>query len=679
VSDIARYQSQVSPELPKGVSPFTLIGGFHPPDTQVVEAAGRGLDELGSRIADLAIRISASDQNAEVARGRADYFSRMTDWTRNVDKSDLDPKEYRTEFDRESNAVAGEISKGFRYADSHDQFSIWRTEQDVPLLGETLQKQLTVMNDRFGASLQRDFELVGVKPSYLPTALTNVTNAENSGAIKHAAAETIRQNLFKRSEGAQALQEGEKIGSAAMSERLQNMSLYTHLDEEDRKKIVSDLVFGENVRAQALVEEDKNLETHYADVLLKARTPKDIYAALEELKGKQFHNGDTTYQWQQRFRAELPKPGDEDWTNDPPDPVVYDQWATYKTAVRFSRRLPNDPAYGPAAGQVPSSADARVWSSDRKMQLGSTYRSEREAIDDLENDRYRDADQKLDDLFKSNEFKKRYGNDPVKTYQAQGDITDRIHDYIDKHNPGDKELFAKMYAFTLPQTKPITEDVPTTAQGAELGLRLWNDLYPDRSWKDSSQLQNEIEKLALSQRKKLGGYLGKELNRLPGLSSPPTAPGQEGFLMGSNGIAAFYVKDGKGQTQTYAYMPEGFDSSKPVGQRYSGNLKLRQYVGGKWVDLPAPEVTPSPEGFIPAKTIAGYDRNAIVNKINALKTQRGKTQQFIATQDRIISDPHPGEDPTQAFGDREAKQRELQKIDNNIANLENALRARGAQ
>src|SRR5689334_113322 len=99
MGDIQQYDRQVSPQIPKGVSPFTLIGGFHPPDNQVATAVAGGLNELGGRIADITLKVQAANQNEEVARARADYFSKMSDWVNTVDQQNLDPTEYRAEFD----------------------------------------------------------------------------------------------------------------------------------------------------------------------------------------------------------------------------------------------------------------------------------------------------------------------------------------------------------------------------------------------------------------------------------------------------------------------------------------------------------------------------------------------------------------------------------------------------
>lgn len=666
MGDIEQYRSQVSPELPKGPSPFQLLSRFTLPDTRVEQAVTEGIGTLGDRIAEMAIKASAADQAEEVARARAQYFSTMTDWTLNLTQSDIDPKEYRNEFSRRSNELAGDISKGFRYGDSLEQFSTWRLEQDVPLLGQTTKQQLNAMNDRFGATLQKDLGILKNNPAYLATVLRNIQEAER--VIGKTAAETLRQNAMKLADVSQAMVDGRKIGPAAMAERFKSApGLYGSLDPEDQQRILIDLDREKKVRQQELDDEDEQKDNHFAnDVLLRAKTSADLLKGRKELEASPFHSGDLTRKWMALFTPADPADA-KAWSQLPPDDATFNQFAILKTAVRFARLLPKDTVYGRYAGKVPPSGFAREWIQGRQKQMGSAYDSEREAIDDLESEQFKYVDQQIEDVAKSDGWKRKHP-DAIESQQALGALRDRIHTYIDTENPNKQALSAAIWANTFTTTKPVTEDTATTAQGAELTLRLWNGQLPQ--WADQGAQQNQVESIANGQRLKFTGRFGIKPEDLPRISIEQVRAGQEGYGFFPNGVPVFSFNGA-----TYSYVPSDYDpKKKPEEQTLkSKDLKLKVFKGGRWLDPPKPVIDTSGPTSFSAEDLGNKDRNDLVNaRADAVK-KIAAAENYITEQTQAVKS-NPMLKPSLRL-----KKNELDMYKRDLANIEAAIQQLGVR
>ncbi len=662
MGDIEQYRPQVSPELPKGPSPFELIAGFHPPDTQIESVVAEGLTSIGNRVAELALKAQAADQAQEVAQAQAQYFAAMKKWTFDLPQSELDPKEYQNEFSRKSTEVASEISKGFRYADSLEQFSTWRTEQDVPLLGETVKQQLTAMNDRFGAALQKGFALLNADPDYEQTLLGIVDR--NEWIIGKAAAEQDRQLIRNHADLSRAMTDGAKIGSAAMVERLKDPKYLVNLTPEQRQGLPGDLYRNENIQAQGLAREDEAKNAHFAnDVLPTLRKPSDYLKARAELQAAPFHDGDLTLKW-----WKLLTPPDPDqakaWSQLPPDDATYAAWSVLKSAVRFNRSLPNDPAYGRYAGQFPNSAFAREWILGNQKQMGNAFKSESEAIDDLESERYKYADQKMEDLFNSDVWKNKY-RDAKESYYAQAALRQNIHLYIDRENPDEQKLSAAIYANTLRSLKPITEDAPSRAQGAEFALRLWNRQIP--TWADGGAQQNEVDKLANAEKIDFAARYGLKPEDLPRLTGKPQA-GEQGYRFLNNGVAVFSF-DGN----AYAYVPADYDPTKKTEEQTfkAREMKLKVWKGGRWMDPPEPLIDTSGPTTLSAKDLAGKYRNDLINTRNDLLDKIDATERFITDQTEAVK-TNPMLRPS-----LRQKQHELDVYRRDLANVEATIKQKG--
>jgi hypothetical protein len=482
MGDIQQYRPQVSPELPKGPSPFQLLTRFNPPEDAAGQALAAGAVSLGDRVAEVALKAQAADQAEEVARARAQYFSSMTDWNQRLAQSDLDPKEYRNEFSRKSTETAGEISKGFRYADSLDQFSTWKLEQDVPLLGDTLKQQLTAMNDRFGATLQKDLQQLRDNPGYLATVLANINTAETNGAIEHTPAEQLRQNAMNLAEVGSATQEALKLGSAKAVEMFADPKKYPGIDQKGREEIVRQTVFQEQVKQNALNAEDDQLAAHYADLHLKAQTPAQVYAALDELKSKQFHNGNLTYEWQQRFRALLEKP-DPDWTNKPPDLATVAALADIKDAMDGQYALPQDAArFGSLSGKVPSQGSLSVWESQHMEQLGRTYDSERDWNRNFKPGPATFGHTMIDRLMTKEGAQEGKLKAPI-TWDQAAQLHGQLDAFVRETNPKrdliEKWVVGRVFAFSAPAVTSDQSEKPT----ADFVANLWNGGYSDAAAK----------------------------------------------------------------------------------------------------------------------------------------------------------------------------------------------------
>jgi hypothetical protein len=655
MGDMEQYRPQVSPELPKGPSPFQLLARFNPPENAEGQALAAAAGSLAGQITEMVAKAQAADQTQEIARARAQYFSSMTDWTRGLSQSDVDPKEYGNEFSRKSSEVAGEISKGFRYAESLDQFSTWKLEQDVPLLGDTLKQQLTAMNDRFGATLQKDLQQLRDNPGYLATVLANITTAESSGAIDHTPAEQLRQNAMNLAEVGSATQEALKLGSAKAVEMFADSKKYPGIDQKGREEIVRQVAFQEQVKQSALNAEDDQLAAHYADLHLKARTPADVYAALDELKSKQFHNGNLTYEWQQRFRALLAKP-DPDWTKKPPDQLTMVAWSDIRDAMDGQYALRDDKAmYGSLAGKVPSQPRNSVWLSENIEGMGNQYDNARDWNRNFKSGPATFGHTMIDRLMTKEGAQAGELKAPI-TWDQAAQLHGQLDSFVRETNPKrdqiEEWIVGRIFAFSAPRITSDQGEKPT----ADFVANLWNGGYSDAAAKGDPWYKNQAAQHQTQATLDISKYFGKK-------------PDETKVI---NGIPQFRY-GGK----VYAYVPEKFDAQS---RKYSGNPVLKVYQGGQWKVPPAPEVKAG-AGYstVKAAEVGKLDVAGLTIKIAELKAERQSRQAKMQELTALQNNPNSGMSPMAIADQMTALQKILQGIDTDIANLEAAREKRTKQ
>ncbi len=696
MSDIPRYPYQVSPELPAGASPGQIISGFHPPDLKVGQAVAGGVTDAVMRIAQLTEQIQAADKSAELARARADYYKKMTEWTLTLPQSDIDPLEYRNEFDRESNAVAGEISKGFRHAETLDAFTTWKTGQDASFFADVLKTQLVEMNDRFGAAQKKDLELLKDNPGYLPTYIKNIEDAARRGAVNQTAAQTAIQAGQDMTEVSNAREAIKGMSLAEASEWMQMGYTAPGLTEAEKTQLLAELQQNEQIREDELRKKDEEYTRYFADKHLKVGTVADIYAALKELADTPFHDGDKKHQIEGWFTSLLPSPGEDPLKNEP-DPTTLDTFLDIKYALNNpGMKLPNDPRYGEMAGKEPTVPLTNAWLSTRMYLMGNRYRPEREYLMEWKSDAFSWADGEIDKFMKSdNPLKKQI------SWQQAAEMKTNLRNYFRGQNPTQAEMGKYIEGQVMGMPKPLSQDQGTTGSGAELGVRIWNGQFPNWTWMNDPTTAKQVEGKAILQAAEIGKYLDKPpdtLASLPketqdqmGLSQKNPVDLAKNYLITESGVALFHA-NGK----WLAYVP-AYDPAKPAGQKYSGGKEtLMEYnpgdpdPGKRWKPyvvvpkLEKPSKGTKLEGGLSAEDIGKMKANEIKNKINDLKVKKQNAQKQIDRIKKEIETYYPetlsGREfmplYRQQLENLERAQEALKTYELNAINLEEALKQR---